>query len=715
MRSRRAGTPRRSLLLGVGSAACLAACNLLIGLDGDTQLASPSNTSDGAVDRADADAPAADALAPTPAVRGEVRLLAGEPGGSGYRDGPPTVARFGAITGVVADQTGNLFVVDTVNRVLRKIASTTLEVSTLAGAFQEGGSADGVFSTARFDQPDSIAFDGRGMLYVSERSRCTIREIDLATAGVRTVLGQAGCGFADGPATTARLNQPHGLAWLNGALYIADTGNQRIRVFDRQSAELSTACGSSGTEQDGTCNVDARLLLPRDLAADPNGAKLYIQGGRTQVIDLSANTLVTLAGAEEGARDGGLGPARLGGRGIVYSSPHLNVADDTFVWQIALPPAPRLQQLWGSSERAWVDGSFDTARFEGIRAMTLLGAPNSTLVIADAYTIRVTGGQTLETLAGRGTAAGYADGPALGARFASVQGLTSDGSSVFVYDAANTAIRAVDLTTSIVRTVAGRRGENASIDAERGADVRINDESDGIVYDGRGHLILSDGANSQIRRVNVATGATTTLTRARALGRGLASNKDGLVYFSSSEAIGVWSETDPDSAQNLAGLPGQRGAIDAVGTAARFLTVASVCLDPSQNAIIALDTEAGTLRKVDLATKAVTTIAGVVGQLGHVDGVGEAARFKNPTHVACDGLGHAFVTEATTLRRVDLSSGAVTTVAGVLGRSAIAPGPLPAGLNRPIFPVALASDRVILASQAEAALVEVRLPRQGDD
>src|SRR5262249_31120892 len=106
---------------------------------------------------------------------GVVTTVAGSPGMAGYSDGPAHLAFFHSPTGVAVDRHGNIYVADTLNQVIRKIAGG--QVSTLAGTVGIKGSADGFGPAAQFNQPSGLALDANGNLYVADGENDTIRRI----------------------------------------------------------------------------------------------------------------------------------------------------------------------------------------------------------------------------------------------------------------------------------------------------------------------------------------------------------------------------------------------------------------------------------------------------------------------------------------------------------------------------------------------------------
>ena len=137
-----------------------------------------------------------------------VTTFAGDPGWPGRDDGTGAVARFRAPAGLTSDGAGNLFVADSGNCTIRKIAIATGIVTTLAGSPENPGSADGMGAAAQFDHPLGVALDGAGNLFVADTGNATIRKIALATGAVTTVVGSHGhTGVVLGP-LPAELSAP---------------------------------------------------------------------------------------------------------------------------------------------------------------------------------------------------------------------------------------------------------------------------------------------------------------------------------------------------------------------------------------------------------------------------------------------------------------------------------------------------------------------------
>ena len=156
-------------------------------------------------------------------------LLAGMVGGPGYLDGMGAAARFNSPQSVAVDTSGNLYVADTNNSVIRKITPNGV-VTTLAGNPGHPGSSDGAGSLAGFRNPSGIAVDGGGNVYVADTNNCTIRKVSPG-GQVSTLAGKAlGFGYLDGTGNAARFRAPGGVAVDgSGNVFVADTRNNTIR------------------------------------------------------------------------------------------------------------------------------------------------------------------------------------------------------------------------------------------------------------------------------------------------------------------------------------------------------------------------------------------------------------------------------------------------------------------------------------------------------
>ena len=125
--------------------------------------------------------------------------------------------------GVAADGAGNLYVANSADHTVVRVATATGQIATVAGASMQAGSSDGVAAAARFNKPTAVALGPGGELYVVDSGNSTIRKIVLATSTVTTLAGVVGQSGVKPGALPARLNTPRGLAVLPGGdLLVSD-------------------------------------------------------------------------------------------------------------------------------------------------------------------------------------------------------------------------------------------------------------------------------------------------------------------------------------------------------------------------------------------------------------------------------------------------------------------------------------------------------------
>ena len=210
---------------------------------------------------------------------GVVSTLAGN-GTAGYADGTGTAAQFNRPEGLTIDAQGNVLVADSYNNRIRLITPSGV-VSTLAGSNVQGGFADGLASRAQFYWPNGVAVDAAGTVYVADTGNNRIRKIS-STGTVSTLAGTAQCGGTDGATGTATFNYPTNVA-LNarGKICVAEANGYRIRLLDPDGftstlAGVGNACtsGASGGYVDGAGST-AQFNSPRGIAFGP-AEEIYV-------------------------------------------------------------------------------------------------------------------------------------------------------------------------------------------------------------------------------------------------------------------------------------------------------------------------------------------------------------------------------------------------------------------------------------------------------
>ncbi len=239
-----------------------------------------------------------------------VVVLAGS-GAPGDVDGALATAQFNGPADVAVDATGKVYVADSKNHKIRVI--TGGNVGTLSGTGNPGTS-NGVVNVATFHTPVAVALDDAGkLLYLIDAGTHRIRKIDLTTAVVSTVAGTT-AGFADGAANEAKFDQPADLVVDSfGDLFVADSGNHRIRKVDGKTGTVSTVAGNGTPGYVNGFGAAVELDTPVSVAVDSSG-NLFVSDAlnyRIRRIDGTTKAVLSVAGdGKVGTADGLAGAAR---------------------------------------------------------------------------------------------------------------------------------------------------------------------------------------------------------------------------------------------------------------------------------------------------------------------------------------------------------------------------------------------------------------------
>jgi DNA-binding beta-propeller fold protein YncE len=441
--------------------------------------------------------------------------LAGTVGTQGSADGTGSAASFYTPAGIAMDAGGNLYVADAYNNTIRKITSAGV-VTTLAGTAGSFGSTDGTGSAASFRWPYGIAVDASGNAYVADTGNNTIRKITSAGM-VTTLAGTAGrSGSTDGTGSAASFDDPEGIAVdASGNVYVADYGNDTIRKVT-SAGVVTTLAGNAGTQgsTDGTGSA-ASFDYPQGIAVDASG-NIYVADSYNNAIRkiTSAGVVTTLAGTAGvwGSTDGTGSAASFHlPQGIaVDASGNIYVADygnDTIRKITSAGVVTTLAGtagVWGST-----DGTGPAASFAYPGGITVDASGND--YVADTWndTIRkITSAGVVTTLAGTAGIQGSTDGTGSAASFTYPQGIAVDArGDIYVADYGNDTIRKVT-SAGVVTTLAGTAGTQGSTDGTGSAASFHLPE--GIAVDASGNVYVADTYNDTIRKVTSA-GVVTTL------------------------------------------------------------------------------------------------------------------------------------------------------------------------------------------------------------
>jgi sugar lactone lactonase YvrE len=224
-----------------------------------------------------------------------VSTFAGQAGSPGAANGTGTAASFNMPVGLGVDGSGNVYVADAGNDDIREI-STGGVVITLAGTGSTG-STNATGTSASFDNPTGVAVDASGNVYVADQNNQLIRKI---TSGgvVSTFAGTVGvAGNANGTGTSASFNNPTGLAVdASGNVYVADQNNFEIRKITT-SGVVSVLAGSGSSGSVNATGTSASFNHPYDVTVDAQGNVYVADGSNDDIREISpAGVVTTLAG-----------------------------------------------------------------------------------------------------------------------------------------------------------------------------------------------------------------------------------------------------------------------------------------------------------------------------------------------------------------------------------------------------------------------------------
>jgi trimeric autotransporter adhesin len=569
------------------------------------------------------------------AADGSLSVIAGN-GNHGFSGdgGPATAAQLYGPNGMAVDSEGNLYIADEGNHRIRKVTAAGV-ISTVAGNgipsfFGDGGAA----TAAALNYPVGVAVDNEGNLYIADQRNNRIRKV--TTAGIiSTVAGKGGDGFSGdgGPATAAQLYGPGGVAVdSSGYLYIADEGNNRVRIVTAAGV-ISTVAGNGipGFGGDGGAATAAQLNLPSSVAVD-NAGNLYIADQRNNRIRkaTTAGIISTVAGEGGNGFSGDGGPATA----AVLNYP-VNVAiDNAGNLYIADSENNRIRGVTtaGIISTAAGNGSIGFSGDGGEATAALLNIPwgvtidnAGNLYFSDSGNARirkVTPAGVISTVAGDGVSGFGGDGgPATAAQMRNPKGVTVDSEgNLYIADEGNHRIRKVT-AAGVICTVAGN-GAGFGGDGGPATAAQLYFPS-GVAVDSVGNLYIADYLNNRIRKITAA---------------GMISTVAGKGDY---------------------GFSGDGGA----ATAARLGHPSGVTVDGAGNLYFA-DEGNNRIREVTTAG-IIGTVAGSGTGFGGDGGPATAARLDEPSGVVVDSAGSFYIADWGNSRILKVTpAGIISTVAG---------------------------------------------------
>ena len=562
-------------------------------------------------------------------------------GSNGYSGdyGLATSARLCSPAGLAIDTTGNLYIADFCNNVIRKVNFQTKIITTAAGikSFGSNGGDGGLATSAYLHGPVRIALDKKQNLYVSSEVGDVIRKVNAQTGIISTIVGTGQEGFSgDGDSSTrARLFIPMGIALdQQDNLYIADQFNHRIRKIDYSNQFISTIAGFGNIGKfEGRFfghNISAsvaRLNRPFDVEFDKQG-NLYVAdtyNHRIRKIDAQTNLISTIAGTgERGYEMPGYAGDQEHYRNARLSWPHDIAFDKEGNMYIVDTENHRVRKVFAKTGtvltvlgtgNGYTPDDRTPANISHIDTPTGIAIDSTgSIYVAswrDNHIVKVNPDNTRQRIAGQYYYHGYGfsgdGGLATDARLHQPYHLTLNPKENILYiaDRKNHRIRQVNLHTKIITTFAGNGIAGYSGDGDSATKAQIN-EPVGVTTDKEGNVFIVEAVGQRVRKVDIKTGIISTI-----------------------------------AGTGVAGYAGDGG----LATQARLYGPHRVVIDKIGNIFIS-EYDNRRIRKIHYSTGIITTVAGTgkPGSFGDAK-LATQAQVHGPVGIALDSLENIYVAD----------------------------------------------------------------------
>jgi len=576
---------------------------------------------------------------------GKVSVFAGQ----GYADfsgdgGPASSATLSIPAGLAMDSAGNLYIADAGNNRVRRVDASTGIITTVAGdstanMFGYGGyNSDGILATqALLNSPYTVAVDSQGNLFIADYLNFRIRRVDASTQIITTIAGTGTAGYNGDniQATTAEIN--YAITMIvdkSDNLYIADSGNNRIRRVDAKTQVITTVAGNgtAGYSGDHGPATKAELSFPNGLTED-SAKNLYIVdtgNDRVRLVSAKSKKITTIVGTGVSGFKGDGGPATKAeitdsSGGYIDASGNLLIADSGNQRVRIVNKKGVINTLAGGG----------TGGDKGKATKALLSYPTAVafdqsgnMFIGESGTpvVReVSTSGTITTVAGSGSEGFSGDGgPATKADFFLISGVAVDhAGNLFIADYVNLRVRRVDHATHKVSTYAGN-GTSCSAPpcGDGGPATKANLTSMlALAVDSAGNLYIADPYDQVIRCVLAAVGGCGDSSHQYAVGDIITAAGD---YVKCSSGTSPCGDGGPATSANLKYPFG-------------------IALDSSGNIFIA-DTVDNRIREVNAQTGIISAFA-FTGKFNFTGDGGPASQATMgwPLAVAVDSKGNVFV------------------------------------------------------------------------
>jgi hypothetical protein len=560
-------------------------------------------------------------------------------------------------------------------------------ISTVAG----GGPLEGAGAQVAMDAPTALVTDGAGNVFIGAPGR--VYRWDRATDSTTVVAGTGACctdGGDGGAATTATLAMVEGLAVAVGGDVYISTGT-RVRKVSAATGIITTVAGTGSATYGGdggpatSAGIDAQ-----GIAIDAAGVLYIADTGHHRVRRVAAATQVitTIAGTGSSgfSGDGGAATAARLNRPAdvtIHPSGHLVISDrfNNRLRRVHATSGVITTVAGNGTCGALNDGSpalgAAVCNPEGIA----VNAAGDIFLGTFARVRRIDGATSvITTIVGDGTGGGTGDGgPAASARVGFVPDVAVDPlANLFLGDSSRNRVRRVDAATAIITTVVG-----GGVRDDGPATAATGVLPQGIAIDANGHLFIASANDHRIRRVDAITGTITTVAGNGSCGfagdggvasaarlctpQSLAFDAAGTLYVADSGNAHVRAiDAATGHMATVAGNGETQSTGDGGAATSAAVVPQGLVVHPGGSLYIS-DKAHHRIRKVDLSTGIITTVAGTgVSGFAGDGGAATSANLASPQGLALDADGHLFIADYSNdrVRRVDAATGVITTVAG---------------------------------------------------
>jgi len=519
-----------------------------------------------------------------------VTTLAGTSGHQAELDATGSTAAFNRPSGMVFDGSTYLYVCDYGGNTIRRITVATGAVKTIAGLSGTLGEVDNTTGTsARFNGPKGITYDGAGNLYVTDNGGNTIRKISTTTPFAVTTIVNASAG----------LSSPEGITLLARFLYVADRGNNRIKRISTTGSIANFAGDGVLNELNGV-GTNAEFYSPYTITADKTTGNLYV--GDNKATSSTIRKIVATGWTISPALGNGIGFNLT--TGVIRGTPTAAFSSTTYTVTAFNTTGAAATTLTLSCQANNLRPNINYSP----------SSYNLTLntAISPAITPTNSGGAVPSKVYGTVTTFVPGSSPIYNPK-----GLAIDGyGNMYESDYQGNAIYMVN--SSGTTTLIAGNGTATESDNTTGTSATFHNPW-GIAFDPAGYIYVSDYLGSTIRKI---------------------------------------STTAPYAVTTLAGASGLPVETDGTGTAAHFNHPTGIVYDGTTYLYVC-DNAGSTIRRVNVNTGAVITIAGASGVASEVDNAtGTSARFNGPIGITYDGTGNLYVTDnaANTIRKISTTS-----------------------------------------------------------